>query len=338
MLLATDPGLEDLVAEELRERAPRTSVLDLPGVPAGSLIVETSAIESDLRALTMVHHLTDVLGEGPVSGIDALRELVAGIDIPELERAASFRVSSTCEDTPALDRMDVQRAAGGVLHRRYGTPVDLTEFEVHVRVDCLAGHARVGLQATREPLSNRIRRGAVLRSSLRPTVAAAMLRLAGAHREDGLLIDPMCGAGVIPVEAARLNPALRVEASDWDEPTVAVAAGTFSNHGLDVVPGVLDARSLGANRPEAFDYIVTDPPYGVRQGKRTKLGPLYRDLLDSFARALKPSGRLAVVVVRHRALDRAVSALPLRIVHRRTVNAGNLALTISVLERAPSNK
>ncbi len=223
--------------------------------------------------------------------------------------------------------------AGAVLHQRYGTPVDLEGFEVNVRVDLHGAQLVVGIQRTRASLGNRVRRGKALRSSLKPTLAAAMVRLAGAHRGPGRLIDPMCGAGVIPVEAASVNPSLQVEAADWDPPTVEVARGTFANHELALDARVADARRLGHDRPECFDYIVTDPPYGMRQGRRAAIGTLYRELLGSFARALRPNGRLVLVVVKHRTLRAALDPARLRVVRECRTRAGDVPFAIFVLSR-----
>jgi putative N6-adenine-specific DNA methylase/tRNA (guanine6-N2)-methyltransferase len=211
--------------------------------------------------------------------------------------------------------------------------VDLEGFEVNVRADLYGTRLVAGIQRTRDSLGNRVRRGKALRSSLRPTVAAAMLRLAGAHRGPGRLADPLCGAAVIPVEAARVNPELEIEASDWDAPTVEVARATLRNHGLEIPVRVLDARALGASCGTPFDYIVTDPPYGMRQAKRARLTAFYRELLESFTGALAPAGRIVVIVVKHRVFEAALERTGLRVAHRRPVVCGSIRPRIFVLER-----
>jgi len=330
VLLTTHPGLEDLVVDEVREAGGEARAR------AWGIAGQTAAEVGDpgaLLGLTTIQHAVVVRGEGPVRTLDDVRALVAGARFDELGPARSFRVSSTCCGRLGCERAVLQGAAGAVLQRRYGTPVDLEGYEIHVCVDVYGEHAIAGIQLTRESLDRRIRRGGTLRSSLKPTVAAAMLRLAGAHRGPGRLIDPLCGAAVIPVEAARINPALAVEASDWDEPTVAIARGTCVNHGLGLVPRLRDARALGAELPQRFDYIVTDPPHGVRQARHTGLTSLYRQLLASFEQALAPNGRIAMLVVKHRAFAAAVARTGLAIAQRRVLDTGAVQRHLFVLGR-----
>jgi putative N6-adenine-specific DNA methylase/tRNA (guanine6-N2)-methyltransferase len=191
----------------------------------------------------------------------------------------------------------------------------------------------VGVQRTAESLAKRIQRVRSLRTALKPTIAAAMIRLIGAHRGAGRLIDPLCGTGTIPIEAKRINPQLTVFASDWDDETVETARGTVANHGLDIQLRQCDARTLTSWYEQPFDYIVTDPPYGVRQAKHTDIGLLYENLLTSFARALADAGILAIVVLKLRAFQRALEGAGLRVVHERLIESGGLHPRIFVLER-----
>jgi putative N6-adenine-specific DNA methylase/tRNA (guanine6-N2)-methyltransferase len=333
-LLTTDPGIEDLVVDEVGELQPDASAATEPYGHPGEVRVE-NASEDRLLRLGTVHHVVEIRAEAEASTLEQVRQVVSAMPFDELTTARSFRVTSACRCGQTLSRMDVQGAAGAVLQKRYGTKVDLEGFEINVRVDLYGKIVVGGIQRTRGSLGNRVRRGKSLRSSLRPTIATAMLRLAGAHRGAGRLTDPMCGAAVIPVEAARINPALELSASDLDAATVEIARGTLLNHGLEIPAHLLDARALGQAHAEHFDYIVTDPPYGLRQAKRARLTALYRDLLTSFAQALRPTGRVVIIVVKHRVFLAALERTALRIVHERTVTAGSIRPRIFVLERLP---
>jgi putative N6-adenine-specific DNA methylase/tRNA (guanine6-N2)-methyltransferase len=331
-LLTTDPGLEDIVVDELRQRSPEIEAAVSTGAVGGQVRVVTDDSRILFR-LGTVHHVLELRCEDRATSLDDVRRLIREADFDELAGASSFRVTSARQGDHDFDRVDLQRAAGAVLVERFGTQVDLQGFEVEVRVDLYGDRLVAGIQRTRESLGKRVRRGRVLRSSLKPTIAAAMLRLAGAHRGDGLLIDPMCGSGVIPVEALRLNPGLVVSASDWDGPTVEAARGTFANHEIEIAPQLADARSLGQEFEGVFDYIVTDPPYGVRQAKRSRMTSLYAQLLSSFERALKPTGKLCIIVVKHRVFVAALERTGLQVVHQRTIQAGALSRRIYVLGR-----
>ncbi len=333
-LLSGDSGLEDVVVQELHQRCPSASARVNPhGIP-GQIAVELDDVEP-LLELSTIHHVLEVRNEAEVETLEDVRRVVAEGTFPELGGARSFRVTSTCRGDFGIEKMELQGAAGAALIRQHGTPVDLEEFEVEIRVDLYGRRLVAGVQRTRRSLGNRVRRGRVLRSSLKPTVAASMLRLAGAHAEPGRLIDPMCGAAVIPVEAARANPELEIHASDWDPGTVETARGTLRNHGLAFDVRTADARAMKEETSGLFDYIVTDPPHGLRQARRTRLGVLYSELLAAFERVLKPGGRIVVIVVKHRVFAAAVERTGLHIVEQRAIDSSSVRQRIFVLEKRP---
>jgi len=331
-LVTTDPGLEAIVAEELAASQPSAVAETRPYGQPGQLRIEHSTLE-DLLRLRTIHHVLEIRGECDARFPDEVDAALAGVEFPELRDAASFRVTSKLHGRDAGEKQAVQRAAGAVLQRRYGTPVDLENFEVEVRVDRYETRAVVGIQRTKKSLGNRLQRARALRSALKPTVAAAMLRLCGANEGEGVLIDPLCGAGTIPVEAAQINPRLQVLASDWDPQTVDVARGTIANHRLSIEVQAADARTLGDDSPAAFDWIVSDPPHGMRQARRTSTAGLYRALLASFEKAIRPSGAIALVVVKYRAFLAALERSALQVSDECTVDLGSVGARIYVLRR-----
>lgn len=322
-LLTTDPGIEDLAAEEIVERVPGARAQPVPFGARGHLRVERATLDQIL-ALNTIHHVIEIRGEAQAATLDDIRRAVRGAEFPELADARSFRVSTQQAGESGLTRREIQGAAGAVIQGRYGTAVDLEQFEFNVRVELCGSHVVVGLQRTDRALSKRLRRAQPLRTGIKPTIAAAMLRLAGAHRGSGRLLDPMCGAGTIPVEAKRINPALEVHASDWDAETLGIARRTVENHDLPIVLQPADARDLRGVYAEPFDYLVTDPPYGVRQARRTSIRVLYRNLLPSFEKVLAASGRIVLVILKRRVFELALEKTDLRVVHERQFTAGQL--------------
>ena len=331
-LLIGDPGLEDIVVDEVRERWPELDARPRPYDVPGHAIVATDDADA-LLSLTTVHHVIEIQGEAVVDSLDDVRCVVGDTELPRLAGAESFRVSTCLEGEHPFTRREVEGAAGAVIQNKHGTRVDLEGYAVNVRVDLYGRRLVSGVQLTRRDLGNRIRRAKVLRTSLKPTIAAAMIRMAGAHRGEGRLIDPLCGTGTIPIEAKQANPALTVQASDWDDETVETARATIANHDVEIDLRIADARSLRTVYPHRFDYIVSDPPYGVRLGKRVKMRDLYTDLLKSFEESLADGGRIALVVLKARAFLRALAPTPLRIVEERLVESSGLHPRIFVLER-----
>jgi len=332
-LLTTDPGIETIVADEVADARPDAAIRPDPYASGGLVLVELASPAPELFELATVHHVLELRHDAPAATLDDIRAAAREVALPELEHAASFRVTTERRGQHDFSTIDVQRAAGAVLHERFGTPVDLEQPALEIRVDLHGDHVAIGLRRTSRPLDARIRRSRPLRSALKPTLAAALIRLAGAHRGGGRLIDPMCGAATIPLEARRINPGLEVQAADWDEETVAVARESASEHGVDLDVEVADARALGELHPGRFDYIVTDPPYGVRQARRTSMTRLYGALLASFERALAAGGTIALIAVKERTFLAALEGTSLRVVDRREVDLGSMRAVLLVLRR-----
>ena len=331
-LLSTDEGIEDVVVGEIRERHAAAAARPDPSGFPGLVLVEGLTLES-LLDLNTIQHVVEIRGEAEANSLERIERAVAQIEIAEMAQVRSFRVTSERRGRHDFGHMEIQRVAGAVLHDRYGTRVDLEDYELNVRVDLYGERLVAGVQRTRDSLAKRIKRPRALRTSLKPTVAAAMLRLIGAHRGAGRLIDPLCGTGTIPVEAKRINPRLEVFASDWDEPTVETARGTVANHDLDIEVQLCDARSLTLVYSEPFDYIVTDPPYGVRQARRVDMAELYESLLTEFERALGESGTIALVALKLRAFMAALERTGLRVEQERLIESGGLHPRIVVLRK-----
>ncbi len=116
-------------------------------------------------------------------------------------------------------------------------------------------------------------------ATLNPLLAAAIPFLAGVR--GGVVLDPLCGSGTIPVEAS-LARGLRGLCSDVEPGYVAIAARSAAASGADVE--VFAADVLAHPVRGAVDLVATDPP-------RASLGVHLR-----LAAAAVRLGRLAAVV------------------------------------------
>ncbi len=135
-------------------------------------------------------------------------------------------------------------------------------------------------------------------ASLRPTVAAAMVRLAGAGPGQ-VVLDPMCGGGTIlaeQVELARQRNAGQVAiwGGDIEVDALRDAVSNLRRHKPEMLIR-WDARRLPL--PAAsVDRIICNPPFGKQLGEPAEIGPLYRALIAEFDRVLKPAGRAVLLV------------------------------------------
>jgi 23S rRNA G2445 N2-methylase RlmL len=134
-------------------------------------------------------------------------------------------------------------------------------------------------------------------ASLRPTVAAAMVRLAAA-RPGQVVLDPMCGAGTILAEqlvaASRFRAALEVWGGDIEFAAVRSAAVNLRRLG--------EARLVRWNArrlplpAECADHIISNPPFGKQLSSPAEVRPLYRDMVREYDRVLKPGGQAVLLV------------------------------------------
>jgi putative N6-adenine-specific DNA methylase len=167
-------------------------------------------------------------------------------------------------------------------------------------------------------------RQAVAKAPLRETIAAAMV-LASGWRGETPLVDPLCGAGTIPIEGAllarRIAPGIgrgfafmrwpSFDAAAWarhlaearerelpnapapivgaDRDAGAIAAAAANAARAGVAANIeLAQRSLSEIRaPEVPGWLITNPPYGVRVGAADKVRDLYAQL-GNVARGVLP--------------------------------------------------
>lgn len=160
--------------------------------------------------------------------------------------------------------------------------------------------------------------------ALRPTVAAAMVRLAGMPR--GLLLDPCCGSGTLLVEAQDVG--WQAIGGDIDPAAVRIARRNAPEARLLVE----DARALPL-RDQAVAACVSNLPFGRQYGVEGPMKPWLRTVTAELARVTQPGGRI-VLLTPERLTDpapglRLLRQVPIRLLGTRT--------TIWELERLDSN-
>ncbi len=163
--------------------------------------------------------------------------------------------------------------------------------DLNVRVFIEGETAFVGLRLGRRPLHEREYKKAHRAGSLKPTVAAAMLRLAGIAPGQSLL-DPCCGAGTILAEAGKFGAAAR--GSDIDLSAVSAARANARAAGIAANINAWDARALPI--PDgSVERIVSNLPWGRQVAIGGDLRLFYRDVCAEMRRVLAPGGRIALL-------------------------------------------
>lgn len=108
-----------------------------------------------------------------------------------------------------------------------------------------------------ERLKYRSRRPPELRAALRPTIAAAMVELAGV-RDGHRVLDPMCGTGTLLLECSARFPKSKVFGSDESADAVSIAKRRLGEKASIRQCAVND---LPHDR-ETFDRVMANLPWG----------------------------------------------------------------------------
>ncbi|HYT91508.1 MAG TPA: methyltransferase, partial [Gemmataceae bacterium] len=167
-----------------------------------------------------------------------------------------------------------------------------------------------GLRLSDKTMRHRTYKHEHLPASLRPTVAAAMVRLAGAQPGQ-VVIDPMCGAGTILaeqlVEGRRSGANLRVLGGDVDPAAVKVGGANLRRLDMEDLTR-WDAGRLPLD-DTSVDRIVCNPPFGKQMGEPEEIAPLYQRIVREWDRVLRPGGTAVVLVADVPALREAARAV-----------------------------
>jgi putative N6-adenine-specific DNA methylase len=335
---AASPGLEPLVAAELQALGKLQSVTVGEAEPGGvSFRADRAGLFAANLHLRIASRVLVRIGTFHASAFHELERHAARLPWREFVASGqpvAFRVTSRKSRLYHQDAI-AQRllaVAGGATAPEGGAA---QEFVVRLfRDECT-----VSADASGELLHRRGYRLASAKAPLRETLAAAMLVGSG---WDGSapLVDPMCGSGTIPIEAAllarRIPPGMArrfafmhwpgfdesawgrlvrqarervlprapvsILGSDRDAGAVAASVANAERAG---VAGDIEWRRAAISAmapPQGRGWIVTNPPYGVRVGERRDLRDLYAQL-GNVARRCCPGWEVAFLAA-HPELER----------------------------------
>ena len=217
----------------------------------------------------------------------------------------------------------VKKAMVARLKQHYGVswfPEDGAAYPV--RITFLKDEAVVGIDTSGVSLHKRGYRRLASKAPITETLAAALLMLTP-WKSDRILVDPFCGCGTFPIEAAMMaaNMAPGVNrsfaAEEWKnlvERKLWYEAVTEANdllddgietdiQGYNIDPAMVkaareNAREAGVDHlihfqarpvselrhPKKYGFVVTNPLYGERLEEKEALPALYREIGEAFER------------------------------------------------------
>jgi tRNA (guanine6-N2)-methyltransferase len=176
--------------------------------------------------------------------------------------------------------------------------------EVWLTID--GATAVCGLRLSDRTMRHRTYKLEHLPASLRPTVAAAMVRLAAAAPGQ-VLLDPMCGAGTILAEQLTRDSRVKVWGGDRDASALRAASANLRRLGQAMLSR-WDAVRLPLG-DACVHRLVSNPPFGKQLSRPEEIGPLYRRVLPEHDRVLQAQGRAVLLVSDFAALQEAARSV-----------------------------
>jgi SAM-dependent methyltransferase len=204
-----------------------------------------------------------------------------------LTASMTFRVIARVLQERAFLRTELRRQLDRAVQadRPRWRPGDPAQLEVWVS-EYRPGSFVAGLRLSDVSMRQHRGRASERPGALRPTVAAAMVALAG--EPGGLLLDPCCGSGTILAEAR--DAGWEVAGLDIDPDAVRVARENVPGASVEVG----DARRLGLADGAAGAY-VSNLPFGRQYGVQGEMSAWLERVMGEAARVTRPGGRVVVL-------------------------------------------
>jgi 23S rRNA G2445 N2-methylase RlmL len=173
-----------------------------------------------------------------------------------------------------------------------------------------------GMRLSDKTMRHRTYKHEHLPASIRPTVAAAMVRLSDL-KPNQTVLDPMCGAGTLICEAFLAVKGRKTSdgtpwtmnwlAGDIDARHARAAQVNLRQFNITAVQ-TWDARELPLE-DASVDRIVCNPPFGKQLSTPEAIVPLYRQSVREMDRVLRPNGKAVLIVADPKVLRAAVDSV-----------------------------
>eukprot|EP00118_Oscarella_pearsei_P013321 m.105602 g.105602 ORF g.105602 m.105602 type:complete len:380 (+) comp37230_c0_seq20:111-1250(+) len=212
----------------------------------------------------------------------------------EASQCFSFRVSCKCAGRRGrkISPQVFGSRLGVAMTKKFGWKSDLRnpsfEVSVHLNDDGLV----IGIPVTKIPLSNRSYLKTA--SGLRSTTAWALAKLADIEAGQ-VVLDPMCGAGTILIEAAVEWKDVRYIGCDFSQCQLDIAASNAKSAELVNIDFMLaDATSLPLESG-CVDRVICDLPFGLQHGNPASIKVLYPLFVKELERIVRFGGRAVLL-------------------------------------------
>lgn len=220
-------------------------------------------------------------------------------------------------DIQSIMKKAIVERLKGVYHTNW-FPEEGESFPL--RVFIMKDMVTVGLDTTGESLHKRGYRKLTAKAPIAENLAAALIMLTPWNR-DRILVDPFCGSGTFPIEAAmmaaNMAPGLSreflsenwehlipkkewydvldeandlvdlsvdtdIQGYDIDDAMVVISRENAKRAGVEKLIHFQRRPVSELNHPKKYGFLITNPPYGERLEEKDKLPELYRTLGERY--------------------------------------------------------
>ena len=197
-----------------------------------------------------------------------------------------------------------------------------TGAEYPIRVSILKDEVLIGLDTSGVSLHKRGYRQMTAPAPITETLASALI-LFTPWKKDRILVDPFCGSGTFPIEAAMLAanmaPGMKrhflaekwenlipirhfqdakeeaadlvdlsvetdIQGYDIDGEIIKAARANAKMAGVDHLIHIHQRTVSELSHPIKYGFVITNPPYGERLEEKKNLPALYKEMGDAFRR------------------------------------------------------
>lgn len=287
---------------------------------------ETAIVRANVFIRTAERILLKV-GSFPAKTFDELFEATKALPWEQyLPKDGKFWVSKASTKNSALfSGSDIQSIVKKAIVERLKTIYHVQWFEetgaeYPIRVFINKDIVSIGMDTSGMSLHKRGYRQLVGKAPISETLAAALIMLTPWKR-DRILVDPFCGSGTFPIEAAMIGaniaPGMHrnftaetwtnlVQRQQWEQAREEAEDKILRDikmniQGYDIDYHIVkcameNAKAAGVDKqihfqqrsvaelsnPKKYGFIITNPPYGERLEEKEELPELYRMIGKSF--------------------------------------------------------
>ncbi len=315
-------GIESVVAREIKHLGYGDTYTDNGKIYFSGDLEAICKANLWLRTAARVHIL---MGEFTAVTFDQLFEAVKALPWENwLPKEAEFPVTGGCAKSTLMSVSDCQSIIKKAIVERLKTVYKLQVFpetgpRYRIEFTILKDKVTISIDTSGEGLHKRGYRSLAYSAPIKETMASAML-LISRWSPGRPLIDPFCGSGTIPIEAALMAmnkaPGLdrEFDCQEWPNIPKEIWYRTLTEardlikpvkdvliQGYDINPEAISmanyhARQAGVDKVVHFQvrdvreissrykygFIVTNPPYGQRIGEKKENNRLYQDMGKAF--------------------------------------------------------